>query len=181
MFSLFRYKKNGLPYGIIAIHEFLVQDIFRYFETGRLVKKNVRRARKSIKAALRFARRKKTYPSTKTVEILYALEQIDDELEYTQKAIQTAFEEAQNVIKKIRQEKVGEIILLVENAKQKFIGRDLQGGTKLLKEAQEKMKNKFLLESRKTALTGIDSDIKKLKGELLERKKNQSNKTQKPT
>lgn len=179
MFSLVRYKKNGLPYGIISIHEFLVQDIFKYFEQGRFVKKNVKSARKSIKAALRFAKKKKTYPSTKTEETLDALKQIDEELKYTYKAIRTAFEEAEKIIKMIHQEKVGEAIKLAEAAKQKFIDRDLKGGVELLTQAQEKMDNKFLVRTRKATLTGFDSDIKKLKRKLLERNNPQPDTTKK--
>lgn len=173
MFSLFRYKKNGLPYGLIFIHEFLVRDIFGYFEKGRFVRKKVRSARKATKSALRFAKKKKTFPSKKTAEALDALEQVQDELEYTRKVIQTAFEEAANIIEMIRREKVGEIIPLVEKAREQFQDHDLQGGMELLKEAQENLKNDFLPKSRKAALGGFESDIKKLKQELLERKLSQ--------
>ena len=172
MFPLFRYKRNGLPYGLITVHEFLVRDIFGYFEKGRPVRKKVRSARRSIKAALRFAKKKKTYPSKKTTEILDALGQLDDELEYTHKAIRTAFDEAETIIQMIRQEKVGEIIPLVTKARDQFIDHDIQGGMELLKQAQEQMKNKYLPKSRKATLAGLDSDIKKLKHELLERKNN---------
>jgi hypothetical protein len=170
MLSFFRYKRNGLPYGLITIHEFLVQDIFRYFEKSRFVRKKTRNASKAIKGALRFARKKKTYPSNKTTEVLDALGQMQDELEYTHKVILTAFEEAENIIEMIRQEKVGEIIPLVERAREQFKNHDLEDGMELLKEAQKKLKNTFLPKSRKAALAGFDSDIKKLKHELMERK-----------
>ncbi len=174
MFSFFRYKKNGLPYGLITNHEFLIQDIFSYFEKGRLVRKKVRNAHRSIKAALRFARKKKTYPSQKTAEALNALEHIHDEIEYTQRAIRTAFEEAETIVAMIKQEKIGEIVPLVEKAREQFKNHDLEGGMALLKEAQEKLKNKFLPKTRKATLAGFDSDIKKLKHELLERKAGRS-------
>ena len=174
MFTLFRYKKNGLPFGLITVHEFLMRDIFSYFETGRIVKKSVRKARKSLKAALRFAKKKQTYPSKKTTDLLNALEQIDDELTYTHKAIQTAFEEAETIIKMIRQEKVGDIIPLVEKAREQFQGHDLQGGMNLLKQAQEKLSNPYLPQSRKATLGGLDSAVKLLKQELLVRKNNRS-------
>ncbi len=170
MFSFLRYRRNGLPYGLITIHESLVQDIFRYFENGRFIRKNTRKARKSINAALRFARKKKTFPSNKTADALDALGQMQDELEYTNKAILTAYEEAEAVIKLISQEKIGEVIPLVENARQQFKSHDIEGGMALLKEAREKLKNKFLLKSRKSVLAGLDSDVKKLKHELMERK-----------
>ena len=58
MISFFRYQRNGLPYGLITVHEFLVRDIFSYFEKSRFVRKKTRNARKAINAALRFARKK---------------------------------------------------------------------------------------------------------------------------
>jgi len=170
MFSFFHYQRNGLPYGLISIHEFLVRDIFRYFEKSRFARKKNRDARKAINAALRFAKKKKTYPSKKTAEALDALGQMQDELEYTHKVILTAFEEAETIIKMISQEKVGETIPLVENARDRFKNHDLEGGMELLKKAQENLKNKFLLKSRKASLAGIDSDVKKLKYELIERR-----------
>jgi len=169
MLSFFRYKRNGLPYGLITIHEFLVNDIFSYYEKSRFVRKKTRNARKAINAALKFARKKKTFPSKKTTEALDALGQMQDELEYTHKVMITAFEEAESIIQMIKQEKVGEIIPLVEKAREQFKNHDLDGGMGLLKEAQENLKNKFLLKSRKAALSGLDSDIKKLKQELKER------------
>jgi hypothetical protein len=170
MFAFFRYKKNGLPYGLITVHECLVRDLFDYFENGRWVRRQTRCARKAINAAIRFAKRKKTYPSSKTADALNALEQIQDELEYTHKAMLTAFEEAENIVKLIMQEKVGEMIPLVEKATAQFKNHDLEGGMALLKEAQEKLKNRFLLKSRRTALAGLDSDVKRLKHELMERR-----------
>ena len=177
MFSFLRYRRNGLPHGLIAMHEFVVRDIFRYFEKGRLVRKKTRQARKAINGALRFARKKKTYPSNKTAEALNALGQIQDELEYTRKVIVTAFEESETIIKLISQEKVGETIPLVEKARDRFKNHDLEGGMELLRAAQENLKSKFLLKSRKATLGGLDSDIKQLKNELMERKNTQSQHT----
>jgi predicted RND superfamily exporter protein len=171
MISFFRYQRNGLPYGLITIHEFLVRDIFRYFEKSRFVRKKTRNARKAINAALRFARKKKTYPSKKTAEVLDALGQMQDELEYTHKVIVTAFEEAETIINLIKQEKVGEIIPLVEEARARFKNHDIEGGMEQLKAAQENMKNRFLLKSRKATLGGLDSHIKELKHELMGRAK----------
>jgi hypothetical protein len=174
MFSLFRYKRYGLPHGVITIHELLVRDIFGYFEKGRLVRKKIRHARKAIKGALRFARRKKSYPSKKTTEALNALEQIHDEIEYTHKAIKTAFAEAEDVIKMIRQEKVGDITPLIESARAHFKNHDLSSGMEHLKSAQERLKNIYLPKSRKAILGGLDSDVKQLKHELRERQLSRS-------
>lgn len=169
MFPLFRYKKNGLPLGLIAVHECLARDIFSYFETGRFVKKQVRRARKSLKAALRFARKKQTYPSSRTAELMNALAQIDDELAYTHQAIRTAFAEAEAMVTMIRQEKVGDILPLVEKARRRFQDHDLQGGMETLKAAQAKLSVPYLPRSRKAMLGGLDSDVKQLKQALLDR------------
>ena len=169
MFSLFRFKKNGLAYDLIASHELAARNIFSYFEKDRFVRKNVRSARKSLKGALRFAKKKQTFPSKKTADALNALEQIRDEIEYTQKALRTAYEEAQSIVELIGQEKVGEIIPMVENAKAQFNSRNLEEGMALLRQAQERLKNGYLPKSRKATLAGFDSEVKRLKHELLER------------
>lgn len=176
MFKFFRYKKNGLPFGLITIHEQLARDMFSYFETGRFVKKQVRKARKSLKGALRFAKKKQTYPSNKTTELLNALGQIDDELTYTRKAIRTAFQEAETIVTTIRQEKVGDVLPLVEKARERFKKRDLQGGMDMLKEAQSKLNNPYLPQSRNALLGGLDSEVKHLKRELLQRGNGRSKK-----
>ena len=170
MFAFLRFKKIGLPYDLIAAHEHAAKDIFSYFEKSRFVRKNVRRARKSIKGALRFAKKKQTFPSKKTAEALDALEQIRDEIEYTQKALQTAYEEAQTIIQLIGQEKVGEAISMVAKAKDQFNSRNLEEGMTLLREVHVRLKNGYLPKSRKATLAGFDSDVKRLKQELLERR-----------
>jgi len=169
MFSFLRFKKNGLPYDLIAAHELAAKGIFSYFEKGRFVRKKVRRARKSLKGALRFAKKKQTFPSRKTAEALDALAHIRDEIEYTQKVLLTAFEEAQTIVKMIGRERVDEIIPMVEQAKEQFNNRNLEGGMTLLQEAHQRLKNYYLPESRKATLAGLDSNVKKLKHELLER------------
>jgi hypothetical protein len=170
MLTLFRYKKNGLPYGLITIHDFLTRDIFNYFEKGRFVRKRVRLAGKSIRGALRFAKKKKTFPSKKTADALNALEQIRDEIEYTLQAIETAFEESQKIVKLIRQEKVDDIIPRIEDARERFKNHDLEGGMELLQDAHKRLKNDFLPRSRRAALAGLDSKIKTLKHELLNKR-----------
>ena len=169
MFSFLRFRKKDLPFELIAAHELAARGIFSYFEKGRLVRKNVRSARKAIKGALRFAKKKQTFPSKKTTEALNALEQIRDEIEYTQKALRTAYEEAQTIVQLIGQERVGELIPLVTKAREQFNNRDIEGGMTLLREANERLKNGYLPKSRKATLAGLDSDVKKHKQELLER------------
>ncbi len=167
MLTLFRYKKNGLPCGLITVHEFLAQDIFNYFEKGRFVRSRMRKAGKSIRGALKFAKKKQTFPSKKTADALNALEQISDEIEYTLRAIETAFEESQKIVKLIRQEKVDDVIPRIEGARERFKKHDIEGGMALLQDAHKRVKNDFLPRSRRAALAGLDSEIKTLKHELL--------------
>ena len=46
------------------------------------------------------------------------------------------------------------------------MGKELEKGMKRLKEAQSGLGKKFLLKTRKSFLTGIDSEIKKMKYEI---------------
>ena len=169
MFSLFRYKKNGLAYGFITIHEILAKDIFKYFETGRLVRKKSRKARKFIRSAIKFCKKKQVFPGQKIMEAKSQLMEIDKELEHMQRAAQVVLNETENIIRMIRQEKIEEILSLFKNASGNFKDKNIAAGISSLQEAETKLKNSFLPRSRNAIFSGLDSDIKSFKNELLKR------------
>jgi len=166
MLWLFRYKKSGLASGLIKIHEFLLEDIIQYFEKGRPIKKRVKEARKTVKKALRFGKKKKIYPQAKTDRALELLEEMQEELNYTRHAILESAAELESVILQIKEEKVQTAYSLISNAREHFKRAKLEEGRQLLIEAQKQLGVKLLLKTRNTFLTGIDSKIKKLKREI---------------
>ena len=175
MFSFLRYKRNGLPYGLITVHEFLLKDIFRYYESNRLMRKRSRIARRAIKSAIKFCKKKNAYPSKKTSEAMNAVLQIDKDLDYTQKAIQTTSNEIETAIQMIRQEKTEVVLSLIRDARMNFKAHDFHSGMILLQQAQAKLANSFLKESRTAIFGGLDSELKVLKKELVHKKKLQRN------
>lgn len=166
MFLLHRYKKKGLPSGLIKLHEFLLEDIIHYFEKGKKIKKRVKEARKTVKQALRFAKRKKLYPVSKTDRALELMEELQEELNYTHQVMKESAAELEGLIVQIKNEKVGNVYSLINDAREYFKKNKLEEGMRLLKEAQKQLGEKFLLKTRKVFLTGIDSEIKKIKREI---------------
>ena len=66
----------------------------------------------------------------------------------------------------IKEEKVGRVSTLISTARKHFRKNELEKGMGLLDEAQKQLAEKFLLKTRKAFLTGIDSEIKKIKREI---------------
>jgi len=166
MFLLNGYKRNGLPSGLIKLHEFLLEDIIQYFEKGKTVKKRVKGARKAVKQALRFAKKKKVYPSDKTDRAIELMEALEEEVEYTHQVLKNSAAEMEGLIIQIKEERVGNVSSLISTARKHFRKKELEKGMALLKEAQNQLGEKFLLKTRKAFLAGIDSEIKKIKREI---------------
>lgn len=171
MFTLYRYKKNGLPSGLIKLHEFLLEDIILYFERGRFIGKRIKKARRAIKQAIRFAKKKKIYPSKKTDLILECMEELREEVDYTYQVLQKAAVEMESMIIQIKEERVEDISLLINTARDHFREKEHEKGTELLEEAQNELEKKLLLKTRKNVLAGFDSEIKKIKYEIGKKQK----------
>lgn len=174
MFWLAGYKRKGLPYGLTRLHEFLLRDMIAYFEEGKLARKKMKAARKALKQALKMAKKKKIKPSLKINEARQALEELLEETNYTRKVLRAAADEMDNAIRRIEEEKVGEVLSLIASADEHFGNKDVEKGMDLLRDSQAKMGNKVLEKTRKAVLGGIHSDVKNLKLELQERSKKTS-------
>jgi len=171
MFLLYRYKKNGLPYGLIKLHEFLLEDIILYFEKGQFIKKRVKEARKNVKQALRFAKRKKIYPSIKTERAHELTEEVLEEIEYTHQVLKETAAVMESMITLIKEERVGNIPSLINTARDRFRDNKFDEGMELLKEAKDNLEIKFLLKSREKYLAGIGSEVKKIKYDIQRKRK----------
>ncbi len=166
MFFLYGYKKNGLPYGLVRLHQFLQRDIISYFERGESTKKRIKRIRKTIKQAIRFARKKNVYPSLKTNQAVELMEEIYDELEVTQKVLKEAAAEMDKLIEEMKQERVLNLHSIVTDAQEYFKEKRIDTGITLLQKAQHELKEKLLLKTRKKILAGFNSEVKKIKYEI---------------
>jgi hypothetical protein len=171
MFLLYRYKKRGLQSGLIKLHEFLLEDIITYFEKGKFVRKKVKEARKTIKQALRFAKKEKVSPGKKIKEAIELMDELLEEVDNTHQVLKEAAIEMESMINQIKEERVGNISSLINTASEHFREKELEKGMELLKEAQKSLGEKFLLKTRKNILTGFDSEIKKIKYEIEKKQK----------
>jgi alanyl-tRNA synthetase len=169
MLSLVRYKRKGLPNGIISIHEFLLEDMITYFEKGKVTRAKIKGARKALKQALKLARKKKINPGVKINQAREEWEELREEVEYTRKALRATAEEMENAIRRIEEERIGEVLALMDRARERFRSKDMEGGIDLLKQSQGKMESKVLEKSRGALLGGIHGKVKNLKVELEKR------------
>lgn len=180
MFFLFQYKKNGLAYGLIKLHQFLLEDIISYFEKGESTRKRVSEIRMRLRQAIRFARKKKIYPSLKTNQVVDLFEEMYEELEVTHKVLKEAASEMEEMLNQIKEERVLDVHSLVIEAQEYFKEKEIDIGVRLLEKAHKDMKEKLLYKTRKKTLAGYYSEIKKIKREIEEKdpglKKNKNTK-----
>ena len=166
MFFLHGYKKNGLPYGLVRIHQFLLRDVISYFENGESTKTRVKKIRKTLKQAIKFARKKNVYPSLKTNQAIELMEEMYDELEVTQKVLKEAAAEMDKLINEIKEERVLNIHSIVTDSQEYFKEKRVETGITLLQKAEHELKEKLLLKTRKKVLAGINSEVGKIKYEI---------------
>ena len=166
MFFLFPYKKNGLPYGLVRLHQFLLRDIISYFEKGESTKRRISEIRKKLKQAIRFAVKKKVYPSVKTKQAVQLFEELYEELEVTHRVLKESAAEMEQLMNEIKEERVINVHSYITEAQHWFKEKELEAGIKLLQMAHDEMEEKLLLKTRKKILAGIDSEVKKIKYEI---------------
>jgi seryl-tRNA synthetase len=172
MFFLFRYNKDGIPYGLIKFHDSFIREIVKYFEKGRQVRRQIREARKAINKAFKLARKKKRKPGVMIDTALGVIRGLNDEIEYTRKALRATHENMENALKQIEQERIEEPITLIESAQELFEKKNFQKGLELLQESREKLNKKLLLKTRTALFSGISSEVKDLKREIEKLKQN---------
>ena len=166
MFFLHGYKKNGLPYGLVRLHQFLQRDIISYFETGESTKTRMKGIRRTLKQAIKFAKKKQVYPSLKTNKAIELMEEMYDELEVTQKVLKEAASEMESLINEIKEERVLILHSIVTDAQEYFKEKRVDTGITLLEKALHGLKEKLLIKTRKKILAGFDSGVKKIKYEI---------------
>jgi len=171
MLWLAGYKRNGLPDGLIKLHEFLLRDVITYFEKGKLTRGKLRVARKAVRQAFKMARKKKVKPSLKINLARQALRELFEETEYTREVVRATAAEMDSAIRRIEEERIWEVLSLIERASEHFGNKEIERGTDLLRDSRAKMKNRILEKTRTAVLGGIHSDVKNIKYQLLERSK----------
>jgi len=131
-----------------------------YFEKNRSIRKKIKEARKTIKKALRFGKKKKIYPNEKTDRAVDLMAELQEEVDYTHQVLKKSAAELEELIVQIMEERVATASTLIDTAREHFRKNDLEKGRGLLMKAQNQLGNKLLEKTRKSFLTGIDSEIK---------------------
>jgi len=177
---LFRYKKDGLPLGLIRVHDVLIRDTVDHFEKGKDVRTRIKQARKAVKKALRFAKKKNINPGLKIGVAREEFEQIREELEYTRKSLLTTYSRLHDALERIQQERIEEPLSLIENAHELFREKQIERGIETLKKSQGEMEKKVLIKTRTAIFGGISNEVTNLKEEIEElRKRRRQSKKQK--
>lgn len=176
MLLLPRYKRKELPHRLIRIHESLVEDTIAYFEKGKLPRDKMKEARKAVKQALKLAKKKKINPGVKINQARDVLEELREEVQYTRKVVRATAEEMEKAIRHIEEERIGEVLALIDRARERFRDKQIEKGLDVLREAQGKMTKKILDKTRQAVLAGIRSEVKNLRYELEERRSKKASK-----
>lgn len=180
MFFLLQYSKAGLAKGLINLHQSLLENITAYYETGEPTKIRIREIRKSIREAIGFARKNKVFPSSKTNRAIELMEEMYEELEFTQRILKESAIEMENLMNKLKEERVINAHSIVSEAQEYFKIKEVDAGVQLLEKAQKELTEKRLLKTRKKVFGGYNSEMKKIKCEQAEKewaeRKDQSNK-----
>lgn len=92
------------------------------------------------------------------------------EIEYTRKTLRATYDNMEDALRQIEEEKIEEPITLIESASELFEKKDFEKGLELLQESREKLKKKLLLKTRTALFCGISSEVKDLKREIEELK-----------
>ena len=176
MLLLSRYRRKELPHKLIRIHESLVEEMIVYFEKGKLPRAKMKEAGKALKQALKLAKKKKINPGVKINQARENLEGLREEVQYTLKVVRATAEEMEKAIRHIEEERIGQVLALMDRARERFRDKQLEKGLEALREAQGKMTKKILDKTRQAVLAGIRSEVKNLKYELEERRRKKASK-----
>jgi DNA-binding MurR/RpiR family transcriptional regulator len=133
-------------------------------------------ARKAVKQTLKLAKKKKINPGVKINQAPDVLEELREEVQYTRKVVRATAEEMEKAIRHIEEERIGEVLALIDRARERFRDKQIEKGLDVLREAQGKMTKKILDKTRQAVLAGIRSEVKNLKYELEERRSKKASK-----
>mgnify|MGYP001171425381 CR=1 FL=1 len=176
MLLLSRYKRKGLPQRLISVQESLVEEAIAYFEKGKLTREKTKEARKAVKEALKLAKKKKINPGVKINQAREILEELREEVQYTRKVVRATAEEMEKAIRHIEEERIEEVLALIDRARERFRDKEIQKGLDVLRESQGQLAKKILDKTRQAVLAGIRSEVKNLKYELEERRRKKPSK-----
>ncbi len=174
MAKIIGYDKNGLPHGLIKVHDSVLEDTVEYFEKGKDFRKIAKEARKAIKKALKLTKKK-------DIKMLEAIEKVRtlitdfrEEMGFTRKVIATTSLNMEDALKLIIEERIDEPLAMMDNARDLFRKKEYEKAREMLEKSQKEIEKKALEKTRTALFGGLSNDIIDLKKEIEERRKNPS-------
>ena len=153
----------------MTVHDYLIKDIFKYFEKGSSVKRQFRRTRKFARKAYRFTRKRK-------MDSLVVLDQarneimiIQDDMQIAKKALTAIFSKLEQTLKTIEEARITKPIAIIENSKALIRNRRFQEATQSLNTLKGETKVKPLGSIRNLVFGGTNDEVKNLRQEIFEK------------
>jgi hypothetical protein len=168
---LFRYKKNGLPLSLIRVHDAFLKDTIKHFEKGKDIRIGFKKARKAVKKALSVAKKKNISPGIEIGEAREELERIKEELEYTLKSLSITYSNLHGALKRIQEERIENPLAIINNAHEFLRNKEIEKGIEALRQSQDEMKKKILIETRTALFGGTSNEVTNLKIEIMDIRK----------
>jgi primase-polymerase (primpol)-like protein len=174
MIRSFRFRRNGLAHNLIRVHERLLEDAILYFEKGKTSRKSARAARKAIRQAIKVARKKQINPGVKIGMAREALEDLKEEVTYTQSVLHAISRNLEDALQRIEEEKVNEPLALMEGSRKLFREKQIEKAVQVLKSCEGMVRKRDLDRARTALFGGLDNEVKRLRNELKERQQRKS-------
>jgi hypothetical protein len=168
--AAFRYKKDGLPLSLIKVHDDILKATVDYFEKAREIRNGLKQARKAVKQALKFAKKKNINPGTKIGMARDALEGIREELKFTRKSIAKTYSNLDEALDRIQNERLMQPLFMIEKAHELFREKQIEKGMEMLRKSQEELDKKVLVNTRTALFAGTSNQVTELKDEIEEYK-----------
>lgn len=174
--SPFRYKKDGFAISLIRVHDVLLKNAIDYYERSKDISRGIKQARKAIKKALRVAQKKKINPGIGIEDARKELEGLQQEIEYTRKAVLVTSASLENALSRIQKERIEEPLSLINHAHELFRNKKIEKGIDLLTNSEQELKKKGLTKSRTVLFGGTSNEVTDLKDKIEEFRRNRRQK-----
>ncbi len=174
MAKLTGYDKNGLPYGLLKVHDSVLEDTVEYFEKGKDFRKVAKDARKAIKKALKLTKKKDINMLEPIEEARALIMDFREEMGFMRKVIATTSLNMEDALKLIIEERIDEPLAMMDNARDLFRKKEYEKAREMLEKSQKEIEKKDFEKTRTALFGGLSTDIKELKMEIEERRKKPS-------
>jgi hypothetical protein len=166
MISLSFCRRERLPQRLVRLHDALLNTSIKYFESERDCRKGIRKGRKSLKKALKLARKKKINPGLSLQGAREVLETLRDEIQMSRKALLVTSTSLGIALNQIQQERIDQPLALIDHACELFRNREIERGLILLRQSQKEFEKRVLVKTRTTLFGGTSNAVKEIKEEI---------------